>query len=125
MMRVFCQDSKLNISPKYLKPGFSFGGSCVPKDPRALVSEVGKRGLRLPVLGSILHSNEIHLKRCIKIVTEQGDGELVWWVFRSRKARDDLHESPAVELAGRLIGKGFDVRIYEPSIGRGRLQVPT
>jgi GDP-mannose 6-dehydrogenase len=121
MMSVFCQDSKLNISPKYLKPGFSFGGSCLPKDVKALVSEVGKRGLELPVLGSILHSNEIHLKRCIKVVAESGRRRIGLVGLSFKEGTDDLRESPAVELAERLIGKGFDVRIYEPTIGQGRL----
>ena len=121
MMSVFCQDTKLNISPKYLRPGFSFGGSCLPKDLRALVSEIGKRGLELPVLGSILHSNEIHLKRCINIVTEAGRRRIGLVGLAFKEGTDDLRESPAVELAERLIGKGFDVRIYEPSIEPGRL----
>lgn len=121
MMSVFCQDSKLNISPKYLKPGFSFGGSCLPKDVKALVSEVGKRGLELPVLGSILHSNEIHLKRCIKVVAESGRRRIGLVGLSFKEGTDDLRESPAVELAERLIGKGFDVRIYDPTIGQGRL----
>ncbi len=121
MMRVFCQDTKLNISPKYLKPGFAFGGSCLPKDVKALVSEVGKRGLELPVLGSILHSNEIHLKRCIQAVAESGRRRIGLVGLSFKEGTDDLRESPAVELAERLIGKGFDVRIYEPTIGQGRL----
>jgi len=121
MMSVFCQDTKLNISPKYLKPGFSFGGSCLPKDLRALLSEVGKRGLELPVLGSILHSNETHLKRCIHLVTETGRRRIGLVGLSFKEGTDDLRESPAVELAERLIGKGFDVRIYEPSIEQGRL----
>jgi GDP-mannose 6-dehydrogenase len=121
MMSVFCQDTKLNISPKYLKPGFSFGGSCLPKDLRALVSEVGKRGLELPLLGSILHSNEMHLKRCINLVTEAGRRRIGLVGLSFKEGTDDLRESPAVELAERLIGKGFDVKIYEPAIEQGRL----
>jgi GDP-mannose 6-dehydrogenase len=121
MMSLFRKDTKLNISPKYLKPGFSFGGSCLPKDVRALVSEVGKRGLELPVLGSILHSNEIHLKRCIKMVTEAGRRRIGLVGLSFKEGTDDLRESPAVELAERLIGKGFDLRIYEPTIEQGRL----
>jgi len=121
MMEIFSHDTKLNISHRYLKPGFAFGGSCLPKDLKALVSEIGKRGLSLPVLESILTSNEEHLRGCIQMVTET-DKRRIGLVGLSFKAgTDDLRESPAVELAERLIGKGRDVRIYEPSIAPGRL----
>ena len=121
MMEIFAHDTKLNISHRYLKPGFAFGGSCLPKDLKALVSEIGKRGLSLPVLESILPSNEEHLRSCIQMVTET-DKRRIGLVGLSFKAgTDDLRESPAVELAERLIGKGRDVRIYEPSIAPGRL----
>jgi GDP-mannose 6-dehydrogenase len=121
MMEIFAQDKKLNISRRYLKPGFAFGGSCLPKDLKALVSEIGKRGLNSPVLESILASNEGHLRSCIQMVTET-DKQRIGLVGLSFKAgTDDLRESPAVELAERLIGKGRDVRIYEPSIAPGRL----
>ena len=121
MMKIFAQDRKLNISNSYLKPGFAFGGSCLPKDLKALVSEIGRRGLNLPVLESILPSNEGHLGNCIQMVTET-DKRRIGLVGLSFKAgTDDLRESPAVELAERLIGKGRDVRIYEPSIAPGKL----
>ena len=121
MMEIFCQDSKLNISARYLKPGFAFGGSCLPKDVRALVSEVGKRGLKLPVLESILPSNEVHLRGCIKMVLDTARRKVGLVGLSFKEGTDDLRESPAVELAERLIGKGFDVRIYEPSIAPGKL----
>ncbi len=121
MMKIFCQDSKLNISARYLKPGFAFGGSCLPKDVKAILAEVGKRGLKLPILESILLSNEAHLKRCIGMVTDAGKRKIGLVGLSFKEGTDDLRESPAVELAERLIGKGFDVRIYEPSIGPGKL----
>ncbi len=121
MMKIFAQDTKLNISARYLKPGFAFGGSCLPKDLKALVSETGKRGLSLPVLESILSSNEEHLRGCIQVVTETDKRRIGLVGLAFKAGTDDLRESPAVELAERLIGKGRDVRIYEPSIAPGRL----
>lgn len=121
VMDVFCQDSKLNISARYLKPGFAFGGSCLPKDVKALVAEAGKRGLKLPLLESILPSNELHLKSCIRAVVEAGRRKIGLVGLSFKEGTDDLRESPAVELAERLIGKGFDVRIYEPSMMQSRL----
>jgi GDP-mannose 6-dehydrogenase len=121
MMEIFAQDRKLNISPSYLRPGFAFGGSCLPKDLKALVSEIGKRGLNLPVLESILPSNDVHLRRCIQMVTETGRRRIGLVGLSFKAETDDLRESPAVELAERLIGKGRDVRIYEPSIAPGQL----
>jgi GDP-mannose 6-dehydrogenase len=121
MMRIFSQDTKLNISHRYLKPGFAFGGSCLPKDLKAMVSEIGKRGLSLPVLESILPSNEEHLRSCLQVVTETNKKRIGLVGLSFKAGTDDLRESPAVELAERLIGKGRDVRIYEPSIAPGRL----
>lgn len=121
MMQIFCQDNRLNISTRYLKPGFAFGGSCLPKDLRALRSEAGKRGLYLPVIDSILDSNEAHLHYCIERVTEMGKRRIGLVGLTFKAGTDDLRESPAVELAERLIGKGFDVLIYEPGIGPEKL----
>ena len=117
MMEIFCQDSILNISPRYLMPGFAFGGSCLPKDLKALVSEAGRQGLRLPIITSVLESNRLHLSSCIDRVIDTNKRRigLVGLTFKAQT--DDLRESPAVELAERLIGKGFDVHIYEPTIG--------
>ncbi|MGA7049190.1 MAG: nucleotide sugar dehydrogenase, partial [Candidatus Sulfotelmatobacter sp.] len=121
MMEIFCQDTKLNISPRYLKPGFAFGGSCLPKDLRALVCEAGRRGLSLPVLESVRVSNEEHLRNCIQVVNDTAKRRIGLVGLSFKAGTDDLRESPAVELAERLIGKGRDVRIYEPSIAPGRL----
>ncbi|HEY1658119.1 MAG TPA: nucleotide sugar dehydrogenase [Candidatus Sulfotelmatobacter sp.] len=121
VMEIFCRDTKLNISHRYLKPGFAFGGSCLPKDLKALVCEAAKRGLNVPVLGAIRASNDAHLKSCIQMVAETGKRRIGLVGLSFKAGTDDLRESPAVELAERLIGKGFDVQIYEPSIAPGRL----
>jgi GDP-mannose 6-dehydrogenase len=120
-MDIFCQDTKLNISARYLKPGFAFGGSCLPKDVKALISEAAKRGLHLPILEAILPSNDFHLRNCIQMVAEAGKRRIGLVGLTFKEGTDDLRESPAVELAERLIGKGFDVKIYEPSIAPGSL----
>jgi GDP-mannose 6-dehydrogenase len=93
----------------------------LPKDLKAMVSEIGKRGLSLPVLESILPSNEEHLRSCLQVVTETNKKRIGLVGLSFKAGTDDLRESPAVELAERLIGKGRDVRIYEPSIAPGRL----
>ena len=122
MMEILCRDTKLNISSRYLKPGFAFGGSCLPKDLRALISEASKRGVKLPVLESILPSNGLHLRRCIEKVVETKRQHIGLIGLTFKAGTDDLRESPAVELAERLIGKGFDLLIYEPSIAQGKLR---
>ena len=121
VMEIFCQDTKLNVSRRYLMPGFAFGGSCLPKDVKALKAEAGKRGLQLALMDSILVSNEMHLRNCIQMVAEAGKKKIGLVGLTFKAGTDDLRESPAVELAERLIGKGFDVRIYEPSIAPGKL----
>lgn len=121
MMEIFCKDTKLNISPRYLSPGFAFGGSCLPKDLKALMSEAGQRGLPAPLLGSIMESNEIHLRNCIQMVFDTGRQRVGLVGLAFKEGTDDLRESPAVELAERLIGKGFDVRIFEPSLAQTEL----
>jgi GDP-mannose 6-dehydrogenase len=111
-------DTKLNISPMYMKPGFAFGGSCLPKDLRAVVAESRHRGLPLPVIQNILPSNKAHLESCIEHVLNIGERAIGLFGLTFKEGTDDLRESPAVELAERLIGKGMDVTIYEPAISR-------
>ncbi len=122
VMDIFTQDTKLNISARYLKPGFAFGGSCLPKDLKAIISECGKRAINLPLMTSIMSSNDVHLNSCIEMVASSEKRRVGIIGLSFKAGTDDLRESPAVELAERLIGKGRgDVRIYEPSIGPGKL----
>jgi GDP-mannose 6-dehydrogenase len=116
LMEIVCQDTKLNIAPAYLKPGFAFGGSCLPKDLRAVVAESRHRCLTLPVIQSILHSNKAHLETCIESVVETGVRSVGILGLTFKEGTDDLRESPAVQLAETLIGKGMQVSIYEPAI---------
>lgn len=121
VMRLVCKDTKLNISPAYMRPGYAFGGSCLPKDLRALTRHAEVESLQLPLLPAVLSSNENHLRRAVRIV-EQSKARRIGLVGLSFKAdTDDLRESPPVMLAEILIGKGFDLKIYDPNIQMTRL----
>lgn len=121
LMDIFCQDRKLNISPTYLKPGFAFGGSCLPKDVRALTYKSRQLDLKLPIIGSILDSNELHLQRAMDMVTRHGRRPLGVLGLSFKPGTDDLRESPMVELVERLLGKGYDLRIYDRNVSLASL----
>ena len=116
VMSVFCKDTKLNISPRYLIPGFAFGGSCLPKDVRALSYAAKMCDVDLPLIGSLLPSNERVIQRAFAQVNERNVRRvgLVGLAFKSNT--DDLRESPFVELAERLLGKGYQLKIYDPNV---------
>jgi GDP-mannose 6-dehydrogenase len=116
VMNIFCQDRKLNISPAYLQPGFAFGGSCLPKDLRALSYQAKTHDLHLPILTSILPSNEIQISRGLQLVMEKGHKRIGILGFSFKAGTDDLRESPMIEVIERLIGKGHDLRIYDKNV---------
>lgn len=116
VMSTLCQDVKLNISPTYLKPGFAFGGSCLPKDLRALIYRVRVLDLKLPLLESALPSNEQHLKRAIDAVVDLPAQRIGVIGLAFKENTDDLRESPVVSLLEQLIGKGREVRVFDPHI---------
>jgi GDP-mannose 6-dehydrogenase len=121
VMSLFCEDTILNISPSYLRPGFAFGGSCLPKDLRSLLHLARVNGADLPLLAGTLATNEIVINEVVDRVVAR-DARSVALLGLSFKAdTDDLRESPNVELAERLLGKGFDVRIYDPIVNPARL----
>jgi GDP-mannose 6-dehydrogenase len=115
VMDTLCQDRKLNVSAAYLKPGFAFGGSCLPKDLRALAYRAGRLDLKLPLLEAALPSNDRHLDRAIGAVLEL-PGRIGVLGLAFKEDTDDLRESPVVTLLESLIGKGRDVRVYDPNI---------
>ncbi len=116
VMNIFCQDRKLNISSAYLLPGFAFGGSCLPKDLRALSYQAKTHDLQLPILSSILPSNEMQIARGLQLITEKGHARVGILGFSFKAGTDDLRESPLIEVIERLLGKGYDLRIYDRNV---------
>ncbi len=121
VMNVFVQDTKLNLSPYYLKPGFAFGGSCLGKDTRALLYAARQKDLRLPVLESIIPSNQLQVEKALEMLMATGNRKIGIVGLSFKANTDDLRESPAVELVERLIGKGFDIHIYDQEVSLSRL----
>jgi GDP-mannose 6-dehydrogenase len=121
VMEIFCRDEKLNISPAYLQPGFAFGGSCLPKDLRALTYQAKMHDLELPIITSILPSNEMQIARGLQLIMEKGHQRIGVLGFSFKAGTDDLRESPVIEVMERLIGKGYDLRIYDKNVNIAKL----
>lgn len=121
VMDIFCQDTRLNISPRYLRPGFAFGGSCLPKDLRALLYMARHTDLRLPVLESILPSNRLHIQGVADLILRQQRKGVGFIGLSFKPGTDDLRESPIVDLVEMLSGKGLKVRIYDDNVSLSRL----
>ncbi len=121
VVEIFSADTKLNISPTYLKPGFAFGGSCLPKDVRALTYRAKELDLMLPLFESILPSNHAHLDRALEMVLSTGKKNIAMLGLSFKAATDDLRESPQVQLVKQLIGEGCHVEIWDDNVSLGRL----
>jgi GDP-mannose 6-dehydrogenase len=122
VMDIVCRDTRLNISPAYMKPGFAFGGSCLPKDVRALCRHAEQQALGLNLLSSIIPSNDSHLRRAIRMVHDSGHRKVGVVGLSFKAGTDDLRESPQVILVETLLGRGFDIKIYDPNVAVSRLR---
>lgn len=121
VMSIFCKDDKLNLSAYYMKPGFAFGGSCLPKDVRALQYRARECDLEVPVIQSILQSNQLQIQHAIDEIVEIGRKRIGLLGFSFKAGTDDLRESPMVILAEALLGKGFSLSIYDRNVSIARL----
>ncbi len=121
VMDIVCQDKKLNLSRYYMRPGFAFGGSCLPKDVRALTYRASQNDVNHPMLGAIMRSNTSQVRRAIEIITGYNKRNIGMLGLSFKAGTDDLRESPLVELAERLIGKGFNLRIYDRNVHYARM----
>jgi len=120
-IEIFLADTKLNISPSYLKPGFAFGGSCLPKDVRALTYRAKELDLHLPLFEAVLPSNQAHLERSAEMVLNSGKKKIAMLGLSFKAGTDDLRESPQVQLIKRLLGEGCQIRIWDENVSLGRL----
>jgi GDP-mannose 6-dehydrogenase len=121
VMRLVCADKRLNISPAYLKPGFAFGGSCLPKDLRALTAIARQNDLELPMLSSLLQSNRVHIDHAVDKILKLGRPKVGMLGLSFKTGTDDLRESPLVLVAKRLLGEGCELRIFDPEVQLSRL----
>ena len=121
VMRIFCQDRQLNISPAYLRPGFAFGGSCLPKEVKGFLALAREKEVPIPALAGLLDSNDAHIDRAYDIIARDGRRKVALFGLAFKPGTDDMRDSPLVTLAERLLGKGFDLAIYDNFVKVSRL----
>jgi len=121
VMRIFCQDQQLNISPAYLRPGFAFGGSCLPKEVKGFLTLAQASNVSIPTIGGLLDSNSAHIERAFRMIARDGRRKVALFGLAFKPGTDDMRDSPLVVLAERLIGRGFDVAIYDNFVEISRL----
>lgn len=121
VMEIFCTDKELNISPCYFKPGFAYGGSCLPKDLKGLQTLAHDLYVRVPVIENIDKTNELQINRAIELIQQTGKRKIAFLGISFKAGTDDLRSSPAVAIAETLIGKGYDIRIYDKNVQLSKL----
>lgn len=121
VMQIFCQDQQLNISPAYLRPGFAFGGSCLPKEVKGFLTLARERDVPIPAMQSLLESNDAHIERAYAMIARDGRRKVAMFGLAFKPGTDDMRDSPLVTLAERLLGKGFDLSIYDKFVKVSRL----
>lgn len=121
VLRIFCQDTQLNISPAYLRPGFAFGGSCLPKEVKGFLTLAREKDIPIPALQALLDSNAAHIERAYRLVARDGRRKIALFGLAFKPGTDDMRDSPLVTLAERLIGKGFELAIYDDCVKLSRL----
>jgi GDP-mannose 6-dehydrogenase len=121
VLRIFCQDTQLNISAAYLRPGFAFGGSCLPKEVKGFLHLARDKGIPIPTLEGLLESNESHIERAYDLVARDGRKRVALFGLAFKPGTDDMRDSPLVTLAERMLGKGFEIAIYDNFVKLSRL----
>lgn len=121
VMKIFCQDRQLNISPAYLRPGFAFGGSCLPKEVKGFLTLARQMGVPIPTLEALLESNAAHVDRAFQMIARDGRRKVALFGLAFKPGTDDLRDSPLVTLAERLVGRGFELTIYDGFVKISRL----
>lgn len=121
VMKIFCQDTQLNISPAYLRPGFAFGGSCLPKEVKGFIALARDHDVSIPVLSGLIDSNEAHIRRAYDLIARDGRKRIAFFGLAFKPGTDDLRDSPLVALVERLLGKGFEIAIFDRFVKLSRL----
>ena len=121
VMKIFCQDRQLNISSAYLRPGFAFGGSCLPKEVKGFLNLAVKKGISIPTLIGLLDSNDAHILRAFDMIAKRGRCKVALFGLAFKPGTDDMRDSPLVVLAEKLIGKGYELSIYDKYVKLSRL----
>ncbi len=121
VLKIFCQDTQLNISAAYMRPGFAFGGSCLPKEVKGFITLAQMHNVAIPAMAGLLSSNGAHIDRAYDLIARDGRKKVALFGLAFKPGTDDMRDSPLVALAEKLMGKGFELKIYDSSVKLSRL----